>query len=219
MNTQDEKGYSALHLAIIYNHEDVVDTLLQMRCDVNTSLNHKRNVEDSTKNGVNYTGVYEGITPLMTSCFKGQLSIVKKLLQHDARIDTVDKNNNNALMFAAQEGHNDILQMLLEKNPTSSDCEGHQNVTPLGQAALNGHLKVVEDLIQNWGVNINHQDQFGRTPLISAARCNRIPVVKFLLQNEADASIKTNNGDDALYWARTYKNQEIIKLLSKSSNK
>ena len=105
----------------------------------------------------------------------------------------------------------------MEKNPTLADCEGFQNKTPLGVAALIGHLKVVEDLIQNWGVNINHQDELGQTPLILAAKYNQIPVVKFLLQNHADASIKDKQGYDALYWARTNKNQEIINLLSKSS--
>ena len=97
--------------------------------------------------------------------------------------------------------------MLLEKNPTLADCEGHQNRTPLGYAAIFGHLKVVEDLIQNWGVNFYHQNENGDTPMILAARYNRIPVFKFLLQNNYDASIKDNDGDDS------HKDQEIINLL------
>ena len=64
-NAQNDKGYSALHLAVQKKHEDVVDELLRSKVDVNTSLNERSNIEPSKEDGLKVPGINEGETPLM----------------------------------------------------------------------------------------------------------------------------------------------------------
>ena len=212
-NAQNDKGYSALHLAVQKNHEEVVDELLRSKVDVNTSSNKRSNIEPSTENGYYYNGIIEGRTPLMEASFIGNLSVVRKLVAHKGSIDAVNKNNSNAVTFAAQSGHNDVLKHLLKNKRMLAEHKGHQNRTPLGFASMYGRLNVVKELIQNFRVDINTQDQFLRTPLILAAKYNHPSVVDFLSKQGADLSIKDIDGKDAMDRAMENKNQEIINLL------
>ena len=80
LNTQDDEGFSPLHLAVRNDlnkdHEDVIDELLKMRCDVNTSLNEK-----STN---------PGETPLTYASEHGHKRTTEKLFKHNARVGTAD---------------------------------------------------------------------------------------------------------------------------------
>ena len=207
LNAQDDQGYSALHSAIYNNHDAVVDELLKNNCNVNTTLNERSNQEDYEEDGYTYNGLFEGRSPLMDASYGGQLSLVEKLIKHNAQIDAVEKTKCNAVVYAAQRGHVEILNILLKKNQSLSDQGGHQNTTPLGAAAWNGHLNVVKELIQNWRVDINSQNQFGSTPLHVATEYNHTDVIEFLLQSGADPSIKDNDGKVALDYAKDRESQ------------
>ena len=212
-NAQDYKGYSAVHLAIPNNHEDIVNELLSLNVDVNTSLNEKSNMENSKKDGFTYSGITEGRTPLMDASINGHLSLVRKLVGRHANIDALDKLKYNAVIFAAQEGQKNVMKYLLENKPVLAEFKGFQSRTALGIAAMCGRLNVVEELIQNWKVDIDIPDKFHSTPINLAAEYNHLSVVDYLLQKGANASIKDEEGKDAIDWAREKGHQEIINLI------
>ena len=217
-NTQNSKGHSALHLAIENNHEEVFDELLKTECNVNTFLNERSNVEHfATKYGIVDNGIREGMTPLMTASMDGRVRMVEELIEHGANIDAVEKNNANAVYYACQEGQIKILKLLLQYRPDLADYIGHNNQTPLVNAAKLGHLNIVEELIHNWKVDINHQDQLHKTPLIRAAQHSRSSVVKYLLKKGADTSIKDYDDKTAMDYANKNEDQEIIDLLRNHS--
>ena len=212
-NAQGYKGYSALHLAIPNNHEDIVNELLNLNVDVNTSLNERSNVERSKKGAVTYSGITEGRTPLIDASINGHLPVVRKLVECQANIDAVDKLKYNAVIFTAQEGQKNVMKYLLENKPSLAEFKGFQSRAALGIAAMCGRLNVVEELIQNWKVDINIHDKFHSTPINLAAEYNHSSVVDYLLQKGANPSIKDEEGKDAMDWAKEKANQEIINLL------
>ena len=213
-NAQDYKGHSALHLAILNEHEDIVDKLLKEHCNVNTSLNERSNVEPFTRDGIDYTGIYEGNTPLMDASFHGNVSIVTKLIQHQAALEAVNKNNENAIIYAAKGGHKEVLDVLIAYDRRFSFNRENLLQTALGAAAMFGRLNVVEDVIRKWKHDPDYKDRFLSTPLIRAAEYNRPSVLKYLLQQGADSSIKDKNGKNAMDHANEKGNQEIIELLN-----
>ena len=218
LNSKNDKGETALHLSILGNHENIVDELIKMGCDVNTALNERSNVESFTKDGCYCSGIYEGRSPLMDACCCGNLSIVKKLVEHNAQIDAVDRNNVNAVMFTAQHGYVDILKILLQRDKSMVYRKGCKGTTPLGYAAMNGQLDIAKEIILNWSGDINCRTDRGSTPLIIATRFNHLEIVKFLLENKADRSIKNYGDKAAIDFAREQGNKEIVKLLRNSLN-
>ena len=77
----------------------------------------------------------------------------------------------------------------------------------------------VVDLLVKAGGNINYQSPVnGNTPLIVATFNNRLATVIALLKDGADKTLKDKAGHTALDIAITKNNQDLVKILSASSN-
>ena len=85
-------GDSALMLATLKGHGDIVDRLLEAGAPVN----------------------HDGWTPLMYAAFEGHLDIVERLLARGADVNALAPNKSNALMVAARNGHLDVVRRLLK---------------------------------------------------------------------------------------------------------
>lgn len=66
-------------------------------------------------------------------------------------------------------------------------------------------------------IDINHQDQVGGNPLIWSIVRGNTELVRVLLENNADVSVKLNNGMSVIEIARKNKNHkdEIIEILER----
>ena len=74
-----------------------------------------------------------------------------------------------ALMEAADEGHVEVVRLLLESGADINTQEDYGNgATALMEAAGNGHVEVVRLLLEN-GADTNTQNNSGRTVLMYAA--------------------------------------------------
>ena len=82
-------------------------------------------------------------------------------------------------------------------------------------AAAFGDEKDLKNMIKN-NVNINVQDDVGNTALILASSEGHDVIVEILLEANADKSIVNKYGHDALYYAKSKKRKNIIKLLENS---
>jgi hypothetical protein len=71
------------------------------------------------------------------------------------------------LQYAANAGHLEIVQLLLEFGADINKGRIDTGATPLYGASIRGHLEVVKLLIEN-GADINKSDNNGWTPLNSA---------------------------------------------------
>ncbi|EKG09441.1 hypothetical protein MPH_13518 [Macrophomina phaseolina MS6] len=84
--------------------------------------------------------------------------------------------------WAAQNGNETIVELLLETGKVDVDSKGQSGRTPLWWAAKNGHEAVVKLLLETGKVDVDSKDQRGRTLLWWAAENGHEAVVKLLQQ-------------------------------------
>lgn len=110
LDTQDEKGYTALILATYHGHAGYVERLLAMGADACTQDRR-------------------GNTALMGAIFKGELKIARRLLDTDCNPDQRNGAGQTAAMYA---GLFKRVQLLDELNAKGADLNAED---PLGNSA------------------------------------------------------------------------------------
>lgn len=122
LNRQDAKGYTPLILAAYHGHEPAVDLLLA--AGVNPCTKDKR-----------------GNTALFGAIFKGEFSIVKKLINKDC-VDSANNAGQTPAMYAALFGRLDALEVLEEHGADLSKEDQFGNkVENLKQGEIKTQLK------------------------------------------------------------------------------
>ena len=118
------------------------------------------------------------------------------------------------LSFAAGEGHDDIVRLLLEKGAEIEVKDWNYHYTPLSGAAMNGHEAVVKLLLEK-GAEIEVKDRvYSFTPLLWAAENGHEAVVKLLLEKGAETEVKDGKySNTPLSWAAENGHKAVVKLL------
>jgi ankyrin repeat protein len=87
-------------------------------------------------------------------------------------VNAKNKFNKTPLHIAAQKGHLEICQLLLERGAEINIRDRDLN-TALHIAVLRGHLPVVQLLVQQGG-DLTAKNIFGQTPRATASRNQEI---------------------------------------------
>ena len=165
-NTVNPEGVPALMLALRVPAPKVADVLVgwpQTKVEV-------RNAQDES--------------PLMLAALRGQLDLVKKLVERDA---DVNKTGWTPLHYAATGGHVPVIEFLLEHS-AYIDAESPNGTTPLMMAAMYGSPEAVKHLIQA-GADLQIKNGANMTALDFAQRGNRpnnIELMQEGLRREAE---------------------------------
>ena len=123
-------------------------------------------------------------------------------------------NGATALMFAAENGDQPMVNYLLEIPVIDITLKSAWGSTALMFAAKNGFLAIVEQLLAKSAANINVQNQNGSTALILAAQNGHPEVVKRLLQVPGiNVNLRTRQGYTALMFAAIAGYKEIVEQL------
>lgn len=152
-----EKYYSPLHMACVLGKTEVVRFLLQkganvdVLCKINqTPLQYGVNKgrEDVVKILLEYGA---DITKVMlheaVNC--GKLSIVELVLEKNRdAINIMDVNGKTSLMYAAEKGLPDVVDVLL-KNGALVNVQGHKGMTALHCSLKSSNFDVVNLLLEN----------------------------------------------------------------------
>ena len=107
-------------------------------------------------------------SPLMLAALRGQLELVKKLVERDADIN---KTGWTPLHYAATGGHVPVIEYLLD-NSAYIDAESPNGTTPLMMAAMYGSPEAVKHLIQA-GADLQVKNGAHMTALDFALKGNR----------------------------------------------
>lgn len=110
----------------------------------------------------------------------GNVRAARRLITSGFNVDMVDEDGMSPLLWAAVQGHEEMVQLLLENK---AEIEKHDQAfkrTPLSLAALGGH-KAVVDLLLNAGANVHSSDSSRRTSLFWAVVGGHISVVQSLV--------------------------------------
>ena len=99
------------------------------------------------------------------------------------------------LSWAAENGHEAVVKLLLAQDTVDSDSKSNGGRTPLSWAAVNGHEAVVELLLAQVRVDPDPKSNSGWTPLSLAARQGHSDVVKLLLAKYEENGIVLHDKD------------------------
>lgn len=171
MNAHDRAGFTALHLAVIKNDDEMVAVLLG--AGANADVGTER----------------EGHTPLYRAAMEGNLIISKQLIRSGARPDQADPLAVTPLMAAVRHKHVDIVRLLLESKASVS-ARDTSNMVPLHLAASLGNAEVASLLIQN-NAEIDALDVHRQTPLNVASISGNLEVARVLV--DAGANVNSVN--------------------------
>ena len=124
---RDYLKLTPLHLAAVWGHIDVVQFLLEMNANVETTDER-------------------GYAPLHLATDQGHIDVVQFLLEKSAEIEAKSSSGQTPLFLAKDQYQIEVAQLLLEKNAQigTTDKDG-QTVTPISYASG----KVVDVLLEH----------------------------------------------------------------------
>uniref|UniRef100_A0A1D1XW40 Ankyrin repeat-containing protein At3g12360 n=1 Tax=Anthurium amnicola TaxID=1678845 RepID=A0A1D1XW40_9ARAE len=158
----------------------------------------------------------QGETPLLIAAGRGFLDVVEELLKYADKESVARKNQLgfDALHVAAKEGHQAVVQALLNHDPGLSKTLGPSNATPLISAATRGHTLVVKELLSKDPSLLELARSNGKNALHFAARQGHADIVQALLDKDPQLARRTDKkGQTALHMATKGTNLEVVKLL------
>ncbi|KAH0533932.1 hypothetical protein FGG08_007454 [Glutinoglossum americanum] len=125
-----------------------------------------------------------------------------------------DGDGRTPLSWAAENGHEAMVKLLLEKRAELEPSDSKYGQTPLLFAAENGHEAVVKLLLEKGAKMESTDNKYGQTPLSWAAENGREAVVKLLLEKGAEMeSTDSEYGQTPLSWAAESGHEAVVKLL------
>ena len=158
-----------------------------------------------------------GFTGLHGAAYLRYEEIMVTLLEtNQLDVQATDFYGNTAIIWAAREGHERVVKLLLDRNgvnPNTLDNECGQ--TPLSWAAMNGHEGVVKMLLEQNDVDPDKADKREQTPLLWAAANGHEGVVMTLLErNEVNPNTAdTKYGQTPLSWAVKKGREGVVRML------
>ena len=160
-----------------------------------------------------YSNTSERQKNLVIAKMKRYDESIKFLLQERADIKSNARNGETLLSYAAQSGHEDVVELLLSTNKINVDARNKRGRTPLSLAASSGHEPTVKLLLATGKVDIDSRDNNGWTPLSLAAYHGYESVVRLLLATgKVDIDSRDNDGRTPLSYATSQGRQNILKL-------
>ena len=133
-------------------------------------------------------GFSDNATGLHLAAIFGLRAILERLLESlkedNVVIGFADERRRTPLSFAAQGGHEAVVELLMERDDVDVDSKNDWAETPLFLAAEHGHEAVVELLMERDDVDVDSKNSWGRTPLSIAAESGHEAVVKLLLERD-----------------------------------
>ena len=121
---------------------------------------------------------------MVNACINGQIEVVEQLLKLGFDVNSRDSSNNTVLHYAAANGHERIVEKLLQTGVFHHLLIFNESqFTPLHLASLNGHAKVIKELLKH-KVDADFYNAFE-----FAARNGYLSAVKELLKSGEKAYI------------------------------
>ena len=208
IDDRTSEGKTALILASEAGHGKVVRTLLS----AGANIDHLDSSEERT-------ATISSPLPTHTDIIikKRQVAGLKAALVVDYHInpDIQDNNGMTALMYAVENCHLEIVEVLLNAN-ADPNIQKEDGWTALMSACLNDNAEVVEVLLKG-GADPNIQDKDGWTALMSACRNDHPKVVEVLLKGGANPNIQENDGGTALMSSCRNGHFNVVEVLLKGS--
>lgn len=221
INMQDKKGRTALMLAVLEWHEEIVLVLIKSKTR-GDSADQKDKPAELIKDELNLDlQDKDGNSALMLAIMEGHQAIAVELIKSGANINLKNNNDQSALDIAREEYESAINS----KNAKLSKSLGgiltalQKKEDELSKLLLKSvHNRDVRNTLKaiKEGADINAINEEGKSTLIIAVIAEHEEIIKILIDNykdQIDFNLKDNNGHSALDAAILAGNKEIVKIL------
>ena len=220
VNERDSTGTTPLIWAARYGHEEVVRLLLRQKhiqLDQQDANSGRTALSWAAGNG------HEGVVRLFLGprfanpgsidCLGGEAAGAAG--GRHVNPDSSCKYGQTPLSWAARNGHERTVELLLAHKDVNPDSPSKSGRTPLSWAARNDHERVAELLLGKKDVNPDGLTISGRTPLSLAAEKGHEGTVKLLLGRvDVNPGIPDlEYGQTPLSWATRNGHGGTVKLL------
>ena len=221
---QRPRHLSAIHIAALLGHTDIVEYFVSIGINVNLNNNKKDTPVLWAARG-NHIGTVrslirlgaklnhqndKGSTPFYWAVRYGFEDMAKVLItEGHADIHQSRKLGLvSPIVLASALGYTTIVQLLLD-NGADANLTINNGFTSLHYAAGQGNLDTMEVLIKN-GATLDKDNDFGDTPLLLAAQEEQMEAVKLLAMNGADIEDRNKEGKSAWDYAIERESNDIL---------
>lgn len=220
--------YSAYHVAVTFEWNDVLERLIHCGYDINfVSSNRMRTpLAEAAAQGnekavkrlleakadVNAKDA-EGKSPLMIALEENHGNLVLPLLHSGTDVDAQDDDGVSALHFAVDSGNLEAVKMLLERRPQlKRTCEKYWSQTPLHLAAEHDHVEIFA-VLHSYGAELESTCMQGFRSIHIAAFHNSLNVARFLVHLGAELNPLSDDKKTVLHVAAEFSSVEFIEVL------
>lgn len=193
----DEQNYTILHKIILgLSLLDLEEEIL-------------RHAEDINKPDV------MGRTPLAWAACRGDVHAIVTLLQHRAKVNTIDVQYSGVVGHAADRNYTTCVRLLLEAgaDPDIAVAHGHKVGNPLNVAARNSSDPMILKTLLDFRADKESSGVDGMTALIHSARRDNANFAFLLLENGANINATSVTGETPLTTAIAYNSHNVLQLL------
>jgi len=138
---------------------------------------------------------------LLLAAERGDMGLMKEMLQNGAHVTTRNNNGIDALLWAANNGHDDAVQYLLDRGDFDINRQSNNGKTALMWAITWGHISVVK-LLLKYKADIHRTDVSGMIAFMLAVMSDHAGIVEELIEPGADLFKKNKHNATALTIAR-----------------
>jgi len=201
--TTKEDDSSAMHWAALFGQTEILRLLIA----------NKQPIDSKNKRGE---------TPLMHAALGGYLDACEILLKAGANPNTKNGEGRNAMqcawkaeivkLLSAHMKQLDSKQMA-SASPVETAAVEEEPISDFHTAITIGDIESVEKYISQNKKLANTKD-LDEIPLILAAKAGHLKICEILIKDGADPLAKDWKGRNAMHWAVSENNIEIVRLLS-----
>ncbi|XP_071097462.1 serine/threonine-protein phosphatase 6 regulatory ankyrin repeat subunit A-like [Haliotis cracherodii] len=227
LSVVDDVGNNILHAACISDNVQIVDYLIshdianiesrgqygRTAVMVAATKGQKKAFDLLVSKGCNLSVVDDvGNNILHVACISDNVQIVDYLISHDiANIEIRGQYGRTAVMAAAANGHQKVLDLLVSKGCNLSVVDDVGN-NILHVACISDNVQIVDYLISHDIANIESRGQYGRTAVMVAAALGK-KAFDLLVSKGCNLSVVDDNGDNILHAACLSDNVQIVDYL------
>ena len=214
VNESELDGTTALQWAAHWDEIEIANLLIKSGADPNLSNDYgvtpaylactnksTRMIELLMKAGANASAaLWTGETVLMNCARRGAVKAVLELVKNGSEINAREKRKGqSALMWAAAEGHSDIVSTLV-KHGADVKMTTSNGFTPLLFAARSGDLETARILLEA-GADPNESTKRHGNALVIASAGGHEALSLYLLEQGADYNSKDEYGITPLHYS------------------
>lgn len=190
VNDTGKQGYTALYIAALNNHPEVVKVLLSYNPDL--EITHKNR------------------SALTAATERGNTEVVRLLLEAGANVNHQSGQNNFPLQIAVAKNREDILRILMRYNPKVNLVDDNGN-TALHSVSSKTSVMIAK-ILDVGGADLNIRNKEQETPICKAVWFNNSKIIKYLA-NEAVLDIRGRKHGSPLHIACYKSNLPLVKIL------